>query len=634
MIKYGADSVIGDKAIVYGAGNVGLQVMEFLRGEGINIVGVIDKRNVGDTIQQVPVLDVQCIKDYSFDCVVIGSVVANTVNEIRDNLMSLGVERDKIVLSSPLIKDGDDDGYNLCNNPKGLIDMIFLYNKRNLSDDDVKEYTTAFRYLIYRLEDKKSFVDLLHDSLYDEKIDIYNRIVCGVILFEMRELTSEDNKKLISLVYELEDDEMSYIWFLSKSIAFYEQAQKKVVYRGEGRDRHKINTRIVQKYHFNKDIKKKGPKDIIEKVVVIIPELIGYAESASIYYRYLANALAESIESVKLIVATCSQDKAYALFQIDDGYKKSENDKWRELNRCLINSSVEIEYIESSIGNTINKIYDSVEVFDPDCVVDATDENIPISLALINSYHIFYYPMRTCTSGYAFDRTSMRFFERNEEVLGKQCVLPKARISLPPRHKYGRKDYLGLKEGSFVVISVGSRFYYEFDTKLVQKMIGLLRECQNMYWVIVGVTRDKKTGYFDDSADDVMNRIIFLKREEDVPALYQLCDVFLNPDRVGGGFSILFAMEQGLAIAALEKNKRFGAAWCGDENLVQGDYTELCEYIRNLYSDNSYLKKEQLKMLQKYNTYMGMNEWGRVFLRELYSMVGESPEYEGLTETI
>ena len=357
---------------------------------------------------------------------------------------------------------------------------------------------------------------------------------------------------------------------------------------------------------------------------MIVPELIGYSESASIVYRNIVNALQLQNRDVKMIVASSMVKKVYDVFAVDYGYKFEQINKNREINRRLINENVEIEYILEPIETIFDKVRISVEDFMPECIIDATDENIPVCFTLINDYPILYYPMRTCTSGYCYDKTINRYFGYNPEVIGKNHDLPDLRIRLESNKKYSRKEYFGLNKDGFLVVTVGGRFYSECDSVLIEGMLDLLRQNLNMHWIIVGVQRNMNKGFFDETTEDIIHKVHFVVYENDLPALYKMCDVFLNPDRVGGGLSMLFAMQEGLAVAALKKNYVHGAAWVGEENLIDGSSGDLCRYIEGLYNNKELLKKEKEKMINRYMSFMDEKEWGKILSDYLDEMVEKS----------
>ena len=86
--------------------------------------------------------------------------------------------------------------------------------------------------------------------------------------------------------------------------------------------------------------------------------------------------------------------------------------------------------------------------------------------------------------------------------------------------------------------------------------------------------------------------------ENDLPALYNICDVYLQPNRIGGGISVAWAMRQGLPVAML----RFpsdGLEWLGKENAVEGSYVELIKYIDKLYSDRSFYNQMSTRVREK-----------------------------------
>lgn len=130
-------------------------------------------------------------------------------------------------------------------------------------------------------------------------------------------------------------------------------------------------------------------------------------------------------------------------------------------------------------------------------------------------------------------------------------------------------------------------------------MAWLLEQYPRMKWLLTGTV---ELEYISANyAPLVQNKqIAFLEYEDDLPALYQICDVYLNPDRMGGGISVIWAMQQALPIAQILRVS-FGTAWTGIENAIDGDMHDVMLYIESLYQDASFYEKES-KSLKKLPT--------------------------------
>jgi hypothetical protein len=89
-------------------------------------------------------------------------------------------------------------------------------------------------------------------------------------------------------------------------------------------------------------------------------------------------------------------------------------------------------------------------------------------------------------------------------------------------------------------------------------------------------------------------RIFFLRYERNLAALYKECNIYINPPRNGGGYSVGEAMFNGLPIVLFNES-RDAAIWAGEEN-CSDDYIEYNEEIERLYIDESYFKKKSEKM--------------------------------------
>lgn len=68
----------------------------------------------------------------------------------------------------------------------------------------------------------------------------------------------------------------------------------------------------------------------------------------------------------------------------------------------------------------------------------------------------------------------------------------------------------------------------------------------------------------------------------------------------------MFAMQKEVVIAALKKDLYGAARWVGEEELIEGGYEQLCEYIEKLYQSHKLLceKKKRMKEIiyEKCNT--------------------------------
>lgn len=121
------------------------------------------------------------------------------------------------------------------------------------------------------------------------------------------------------------------------------------------------------------------------------------------------------------------------------------------------------------------------------------------------------------------------------------------RVALKPVGGPVTRAALGLAPDSVVLVTVGARLCDEITGDWAARMAGLLQRHPQTVWVLAGGdgTRPAALGAVEP------NRMRVLPHREDVRSVLRGCDVYVNPPRLGGGFSVAEAMAEGLAVVAL-----------------------------------------------------------------------------------
>ncbi len=140
----------------------------------------------------------------------------------------------------------------------------------------------------------------------------------------------------------------------------------------------------------------------------------------------------------------------------------------------------------------------------------------------------------------------------------------------PPKpYKNVSREDLNLTEEDFVLITVGNRLDNDMDEKYMDLIYSFLLKKSNVKWLIVG---SAKLSYLEKNYQNLLNdKIIRIQYEDDLAALYRICDVFINPDRIGGGFSIAIAMSQSLPVVTMRKSSA-GLTFVGDDSCVEPNF--------------------------------------------------------------
>lgn len=157
--------------------------------------------------------------------------------------------------------------------------------------------------------------------------------------------------------------------------------------------------------------------------------------------------------------------------------------------------------------------------------------------------------------------------------------------SLKPQNSILKRADLGLPEDKFVVIIVGGRLTYELDDELLYK---LLHDTNDD--VVVGIAG--KYAQYEQKAnetDGFSNKVINLGFQDDMLAVFDCCDLYVNPKRIGGGTSVIEAMHKGLPAVTLP----FGDVGLGaGEDFCVADYDEMIGEINRYSKDSEYYNQK------------------------------------------
>lgn len=190
-------------------------------------------------------------------------------------------------------------------------------------------------------------------------------------------------------------------------------------------------------------------------------------------------------------------------------------------------------------------------------------------------------------------------YEKMREEGQKQLFLEKIFPAIINRSKtiYKREQF-GLPDNKFIVAIVGNRLNAEIDDNFAAIMKEILKKNRKIVYVIIG-RGDNTRAYFQEECKK--GRIYYLGYCEDLYGIYGMVDLYLNPKRIGGGFSAAMALEIGIPVVTLPDcdvayyaKKQFCVY--GAEEMIQ----TVCRYAQDPLFYNK--KKEQIKEILIGNT--------------------------------
>lgn len=159
------------------------------------------------------------------------------------------------------------------------------------------------------------------------------------------------------------------------------------------------------------------------------------------------------------------------------------------------------------------------------------------------------------------------------------------------KHHYTRRE-LGLPEDKFICILVGGRLDEEIDSDCMD-MLQRLADA-GIYIAFIGVfNRYQK---YADQNETFRNNSINLGFQDDVLAVDECCDLYINPKRIGGGTSAAEALYKGLPVVTFD----FGdvGVGAGADFHVSG-YEDMYNHIMKYVKDKEYYAEMSTKARER-----------------------------------
>jgi hypothetical protein len=120
------------------------------------------------------------------------------------------------------------------------------------------------------------------------------------------------------------------------------------------------------------------------------------------------------------------------------------------------------------------------------------------------------------------------------------------RVWLKPINTPVSREDVELKEQDLVLVTAGARLELEIHGEWAAHMANLLMQHPTAVWLLVGGTGCLPPALANIAA--AQRRI--LSHHEDLRSVFRCCDIYVNPSRIGGGFSVAEAMAEGLPVVA------------------------------------------------------------------------------------
>ena len=350
---------------------------------------------------------------------------------------------------------------------------------------------------------------------------------------------------------------------------------------------------------------KKGNKDGAKKICVLNHMLYDTKDAPTLLSIQVSGILADLGYDIKVMSLDVFSYMAIntPIFSPILGSHPSTAKEYENCHKKAYHPSVEIDYIDIvDVKERMQCQLDEIMAYSPDIILDMSDDFSILSYIYSQYFPTLFLPLRGYQSSSYFTNLAIRsmaeFLTENGiyHAAEEQCVIefPICIMAPEPQSQYER-SMLSLESDDFVLVTVGSRLNEEIKEDFADFVCERLLTKPNIKWLIVGSSNQYLCCKYRNYVD--CKKIIYISYEDDLPALYKICDLYLNPQRMGGGASITWAMHYGLPIAVLSSPNDVMPV-IGKENTVD-TYEQMTDYVLKLWSDPSFYASESSKFQKR-----------------------------------
>lgn len=335
-----------------------------------------------------------------------------------------------------------------------------------------------------------------------------------------------------------------------------------------------------------------------KNVAIVVEGLADEKAASSIFELGIANEMARKGYSVTVYVL----DSSYFEKEIKTNTfikRKRNSSVNREYHLKELISDVSVWYCRGkSLAERLESVIETIQESMPEFIIDISLGGTVAASIFYKNIPIIHIPLTGYSSGAVFDR----YIAKNKYLCMQENKvfhsieedrIYEAPINIPyntrQRKIYYRNDY-GFETTDFILITVGNRLQYEMDIKFIQTIKKLLEENKRYKWIIVG--NELKPELYQISGEMIDNGQIKLWGiEDDLIALYKMCNVYVNPDRAGGCGSMELAMRIKMPIALTDFPSDI-IPIIGVKNCCGSSYMDIAHYIQRLYKNPLFYKME------------------------------------------
>lgn len=341
---------------------------------------------------------------------------------------------------------------------------------------------------------------------------------------------------------------------------------------------------------------RKGMNGRIRRICMMHGVLLSHKLAPTLMSIRLSGILAELGYEVKVMVLDTRSNVSweFPIFRPLHSVAYYGSSIFEEYHREVFHPDVSVDYTDiSEPGKHMQRLLDKILSFSPDLIIDMGVENSILSCIYSKYFRTLYVPSGGCQSSIWFTHYGVvnhdMFMEANRIYHSvddeKEVVTPLVPIAPKLKGRYDRDQYplASLKRDDFVLISVGNRIGTELTKDFIDVVCEKLLVKQNIKWLIVGGKNKYLSHHYQELFAE--GKIVYIEYEDDLPSLYQICDVFMSPKRQGGGTSVFWAMYCGLPVAQASSLQSDALSIMGPGNAAGETYEQMSDFILDMWEN-------------------------------------------------
>ncbi len=626
----------GSRIVIWGADITGICFCEqIISLKYANVVTFIDSK-VENNHLKISINKPEWLEknQVNYDYILIGSINISAQKEIKKILIEqYNIYESKIIYEGymPFIKNS---GISDINSSCEIVDMLYKFGKSNAIAG------RSIQYIIDSIQDNQVLEEI--KFLFYNCQSIKTKLVCAYILF----FSNVGDTAIMEHIFIKLDEYMliNPMWahyFIFNTLTIVIGKHPEYRYHNFYLDKKRIMSKISKLIYYNKSRKKLENKKKIA-VACSVP-LSGGNWHITKCIALLANHF--NMREYKVAVFVESKVYSNKEFFIDTYFGNGcDISVYAQSNKKAFHQDIPIYYSEgNSMMEHTNDYVDKIIEYNPGNIIYFGADRTCATKILYDLFPIIYVPTVTEGSAACFHCLACQSINSLLEIDIKYPWIDKKDrlieyqsldISAECKNVYTRSNK-GWKNSEFIVVTVGNRLKTDFNNEYLDTVCQEIENNEGLKWVIVGSTA---IPYINSNYKNLVEhkKIEYIKYEEDLKALYKIVDVYLNPDRVGGGLSIAWAMRSGLPVITLDSQSD-GCAWVGKENSIKGNYSDLMHELRKLMHDKQYYEYKKEKMLEeskKWNSEAYINSFIEILNKSTEIFNEEKKEREKNNDTI